>query len=78
MPKEPKEKLTEPADDGVNREGLDYRAGWVEGLRAFGQRLQIEIGAARAKPREHPGLETARRLAKEMYEAMLAKMKGVG
>lgn len=42
-------------DDGVNRDGLDYRAGYVEGIMAFLTRLKIE--AVRAKPEDHAMLQ---------------------
>jgi hypothetical protein len=63
----------EAKGDGINREGLAYRAGWVEALRAFGQ--QIQIYGVRAKKNEVAGLTAASLKAKEMYDAMLAKMK---
>jgi hypothetical protein len=60
--------------DVVNREGLDYRAGWVEALRAFGQRLMIE--GTRAKRNQVAGLEEASRIARDMHQEMVDKMKG--
>lgn len=66
----------EPKDDGVNRGGLDYRAGYCEALQALG--VQINVAALRAKPAEGKGLERAFNLAKAMREDMLAKMKGGG
>jgi hypothetical protein len=60
-------------DDGVNREGLHYRAGWVEALQAFG--VQVNIEAARAKSKEMAGLQLASQIAQRMFKAMLDKMK---
>ena len=61
-------------DDGVNEGGLDYRAGYCEGLAAFLTAMQVM--AVRAKPKEAAGLELAFAKAKEIREAMLAKMRG--
>lgn len=60
--------------DNVNREGLDYRAGWCEALLAFARRLQVE--GARAKKSEMAGLELASRIGQQMHAAMLEKMRG--
>lgn len=38
------------ADDGVNRDGLDYRAGWCEALRALAGVLQVEGAGTAARP----------------------------
>ena len=62
--------------DGVNRNGLDYRAGWCEAMRALGTRLQVE--GMRAKRGEVAGLTIASRIGKEMYDAMLAKVGSDG
>jgi hypothetical protein len=70
------ESKPEVKDDGVNREGLNYRAGWVEALRALAQRINVE--AVRAKKNQIPGLELASQISKEMFEAMLDKMRGGG
>jgi hypothetical protein len=64
----------QPKSDGVNREGLDYRAGWIEALVALSHTLNVE--ALRAKPSNVRGLQTALTVAKKQYEAMIAKMKG--
>lgn len=61
-------------DDGVNRSGLDYRAGYAEALRALAQRVGVE--SVRAAKGELRGLEKAHTIAREMYAAMLAQMKG--
>lgn len=61
------------ADDGINRIGLDYRAGWCEALRNLGQRLQI--AGLRATKKTAPGLEEASQLAAQMYKEMIDKMK---
>ncbi len=60
-------------DDGVNREGLDYRAGWCEALQAFAQRLQVEC--MRAKKADARGLELAGRIAGQLFESMIGKMR---
>lgn len=62
-----------PSDDGVQRMKLDYRAGWVEALRALAQRLAIE--GMRGSKKEVPGLEKASRIAQEMFKDMLDKMR---
>jgi hypothetical protein len=62
--------------DGVNREGLDYRAGWLEALRAFG--TQLQIARARARKGEIAGLEAASRVAQQMHQTMVEKMKSGG
>jgi hypothetical protein len=59
---------------GVVRDGLDYRAGWVEGLAELAR--QINIASIRAKPKEATGLERAFNIAKAMRDDMIAKMKG--
>jgi hypothetical protein len=61
-------------EDGVNRDGLHYRAGYVEGLRALAQRVGVE--SVRAARGEAKGLEKAHAIAREMYLAMIVKMKG--
>jgi hypothetical protein len=63
----------EEKKDGVNRTGLDYRAGWCEALVAFGRRLQIE--GARGKRGEVAGMEAASKIAAKMYQDMIAAMK---
>ena len=61
-------------DDGVNRNGLDYRAGYVEGLAAFLNRM---MGLARgAKQKESEGMQKSFDLAKQLREEMLDKMRG--
>lgn len=65
--------MTPERDDGVERDKLDYRAGWVEGLKALAQRLSVE--AMRANKRQIPGLEVAQEIAVSMYKAMLDKMR---
>jgi hypothetical protein len=62
------------SSDGVNREGLDFRAGWVEALRAFGTKLGV--AGLRAKKGEHAGMDAASNIAKQMHDDMLAKMRG--
>jgi hypothetical protein len=66
--------MAEHEDDGVNRDGLDYRAGWCEALRALAAQINMEV--VRAKKKELPGLETAMQIAQRMYQAMLDKMRG--
>jgi hypothetical protein len=66
--------MAENDNDGVNREGLDYRAGWCEALRALAAQINVEV--VRAKKTELPGLETAHQIAHQMYQAMLDKMRG--
>jgi len=61
-------------DDGVNREGLDYRAGWAEALKAFGATIQVE--GIRAKKSQVAGLGLACEIASRMYKQMLDKMRG--
>lgn len=63
----------EPKSDGVNRTGLDYRAGYLEGLHALA--AQLNLAALRAKPAEKKGLERAFGLAKALNDDMKAKMK---
>ncbi len=58
----------------VNREGLDYRAGYVEALIAFSQ--QLSILSVRAKKGEIAGLAAAIGIAKALHAAMLDKMRG--
>lgn len=64
---------TKKADDGVNRNGLDYRAGYVEGLIAFMQQLQI--ASVRARRSEIAGMESARLIANGLRNDMLDKMR---
>jgi hypothetical protein len=66
--------MAEHEHDGVSREGLDYRAGWCEALRALAAQINVEV--VRAKKKELPGLETAMQIAQRMYQAMLDKMRG--
>lgn len=67
-------EVKDGAPSGPNREGLDYRAGWVEALRAFGVSLQMQ--GLRAKRNEVAGMEKAAQIAKGMYDAMIATMSG--
>ena len=66
--------MDEKQGDGVNREGLDYRVGWVEALTKLARRLQLD--SLRAKKNHLPGMKAAANVVKEMYQQMLAKMKG--
>mgnify|MGYP001592312186 FL=1 len=66
--------MAEERDDGVKRNGLDFRAGWVEALGAFLQRLQME--SARCKKGERAGMETCHGIALKMRQDMIAKMSG--
>jgi hypothetical protein len=63
----------EKAGDKVNRDGLDYRAGYVEALNAFMTSLQY--ASLRAKRGEMLGMEAARQLALTLRNKMLEKMK---
>ncbi len=60
-------------EDGVNENGLDYRAGWCEALKAVAN--AINISAIRASKKEIPGLEAALNISREMFKAMVEKMK---
>lgn len=64
----------EKKDDGVQRDRLDYRAGFVEGLEAF--LLRLQVASIRAKKTEFAGMEVARQLAVEIRKGMLDKMRG--
>lgn len=65
--------MPQPKDDGVNREGLDYRAGWVEGLTALLRSLQVD--SVRMIKKSHaPGLERAFEITKTVREEMIQKM----
>jgi len=64
----------EEKDDGVNRTGLDYRAGYIEALNALLQNLQLQ--GVRCKKGEVAGLESARSAALGLRSMMIAKMKG--
>lgn len=68
--------MAEKRGDGVNCEGLDFRAGWVEALAAFSQRIQIE--GMRGSKRENAGMDKALGIARDMYNVMIAKIKGEG
>lgn len=68
------EKAEVEEDDGVKRDGLDYRAGFIEGVNAFLQQLQI--ASIRAKSKEVPGLEASHKIALEVRKVMIEKMKG--
>lgn len=61
-------------EDGVNREGLDYRAGYVEGLSALLTNLRLQ--ALRCKKRESSYLEAAFETVQNVRKAMIQKMKG--
>lgn len=69
----PEEKVKE--DDGVKRDGLDYRAGYVEALASFLQLLQLK--SLRCKRGEAAGLTLCHGVALDLRKAMLEKMKGV-
>lgn len=60
-------------EDGVNREGLDYRAGYCEGLSHFLRVLNIS--ALRATKKTEPGIRESFEEAKKLREAMLEKMR---
>lgn len=60
-------------DDGVQRDKLDYRAGYVEGLAKALRGIQVN--GMRAKKSEVAGLEIARQLVLNLREAMIEKMR---
>ena len=59
--------------DVVDRDKLDYRAGYVEGIGVVMQ--CITVMAVRAKPKEAAGLQLAFNRAKAIREDMIAKMR---
>ena len=66
--------MSEEREDGVNREGLDYRAGYVEALGVLLTNLQLQ--AIRCAKKEEPGLRAAFDTVKNVRAAMIQKMKG--
>jgi hypothetical protein len=66
----------EQQDDGVQRDKLDYRAGYIEGLRAAMQ--AIKVNGIRAKRSEVAGLDAALTICRNLRAAMIQKMKGGG
>jgi hypothetical protein len=62
------------SDDGVDRTCLEYKVGYLEGLRVFANRLQIEVMRS-AKKSEIKALESAIRLAQSMHETKLQSMR---
>ncbi len=70
---DPAETKPDDTGDGVNRAGLDYRAGYVEALGAALTSLQVM--AMRATKKESAGLESAHVLVRGLRAAMIEKMK---
>ena len=64
----------EKQDDGVQRDKLDYRAGYVEGLASLLQLLNMK--ALRATKKTEAGLREAFDTAKDLRDTMIAKMRG--
>lgn len=62
------------SDDGVNRTGLDYRAGWVEACNAILQALQVE--SIRARKGALTGLDIARGHALAHRKVVIDLMRG--
>lgn len=60
-------------DDGVNETGLDYRAGYIEALKALQVRLNVE--GLRTARKNIPGMDEAMKLSREMIAGMVVKMK---
>ena len=61
------------SDDGVQRDKLDYRAGYVEGLQAAIQAIQVS--GLRATKKEVAGLEKALALCQELRRQTIEKMR---
>lgn len=68
--------MADERDDGVQRDKLDYRAGYCEGIAAVLN--AINVAALRAKKNEPPGLELAHGIALKLRQDMLAKMSSKG
>lgn len=66
--------MDEEKGDSVNREGLDYRAGYVEALGVLLTNLQLQ--AIRCKKNEETGLWVAFDMVKNVRAAMIQKMEG--
>lgn len=60
-------------NDGVNETGLDYRAGYIEGLRHYLNRLALD--AMRAPKKDGAGLCRAAEVAREAMQNMIAQMR---